>query len=65
MAWAKCDECGGEVWFDAWVDFNGELAGGPYANTHCVECGGEASYTVVDGEPPDISDSDDEADAQA
>ena len=56
MSWAKCNECGGEVWFDAWVDLNGELAGGPYDNTHCETCGGEASYTEVEGDPPDSDD---------
>lgn len=45
--WAKCDECGGEVWFDAWVDLSGNVAGGPYDNTFCQACEGEASYTVV------------------
>ena len=50
--WAKCDECGGEVWFDAWVDLNGELACGPYQNTHCDTCEGEARYTVVDEPKP-------------
>ena len=56
--WAKCDECGGEVWFDAWVDLNGELAGGPYDNTFCETCEGEASYTEADGDPDDMEDDD-------
>jgi hypothetical protein len=45
--WAKCKECGGEVWFDAWVDLSGALAGGPYDNTFCQTCEGEASYEIV------------------
>ena len=52
--WAKCDECGGEVWFDAWVDLNGQVAGGPYDTTFCSACEGEAFYTVVDGDPPPL-----------
>jgi hypothetical protein len=58
MSWAKCDECGDEVWFDAWVDLNGELAGGPYDNTYCNTCCGEATYTVVEGEPPNADEED-------
>jgi hypothetical protein len=50
--WAKCKECGGEVFFDAWVDLNGELCGGPYDNTYCQVCEGEARYTVVDEQKP-------------
>jgi hypothetical protein len=57
--WARCDECGGEVWFDAWVDLGGAVAGGPYDNTFCEECGGEARYTVVDSDP--LEEEDDEA----
>ena len=56
--WAKCKECGGEVWFDAWVDLSGNVAGGPYQNTFCEKCDGEASYTVVKGEPPEEEDDD-------
>jgi hypothetical protein len=55
--WAKCCECGGEVVFDAWVDLNGDVCGGPYDNTFCETCEGEASYTVVD-EPIDLEVSD-------
>jgi len=58
--WAKCDECGGEVWFDAWVDLNGEVAGGPYDNTFCEHCEGEATYTEVEGEPDPCEDEDDD-----
>jgi hypothetical protein len=36
--WAKCCECGGEVWFDAWADLEGDIAGGPYDNNKCSEC---------------------------
>jgi len=36
------------VWFDAWVDLNGELACGPYQTTHCQVCEGESRYTVTD-----------------
>ena len=48
MKRAVCDECGGDVWFDAWVDINGDVAGGPYDNTWCDTCEGEASYTEVE-----------------
>jgi hypothetical protein len=43
------------VWFDAWVDLSGELAGGPYHNTFCEQCGGEASYEIVEEEDSDVS----------
>lgn len=45
---AVCDACGGDVWFDAWVDIDGNLAGGPYDNTWCETCEGEASFEVVE-----------------
>lgn len=48
--WAKCTECGGEVWFDAWVDLEGNVAGGPYDNTFCEQCDGEACYDIVEEE---------------
>jgi len=44
---ARFRECGDEVWFDAWVDLNGQLAGGPYDNTFCPTCEGEAAYEIV------------------
>ena len=44
---AKCNKCSGEVWFDAWVDIEGNVAGGPYQNTFCAQCGGEAAYTIT------------------
>ncbi len=47
------------MWFDAWVDLGGAVAGGPYDNTFCEECGGEARYTVVDSDP--LEEEDDEA----
>jgi hypothetical protein len=55
--WAKCDECGGEVFFDAWVSLTGELCGGPYQNTYCQVCEGEALYTVTDEpQPKEVDD---------
>jgi len=36
--WAKCEECGGEVMFDAWVDVNGEVMQGPFDECRCSEC---------------------------
>jgi hypothetical protein len=58
MKWAKCLQCGGEVWFDAWVCLNGDVAGGPYSNTWCSTCGGEADYCVVteDEEETNVND---------
>jgi len=45
--WARCCKCGNEVWFDAWVDLNGQLAGGPYSYTFCPTCEGKADYEIV------------------
>ena len=34
-----CSECGSDnVGFDAWVDENGEVIGGPYDNSMCMDC---------------------------
>lgn len=56
MSWAKCNECGGEVWFDAWVDLEGNVCGGPYDTTHCEECDCEVDYVIVEGEADSASD---------
>jgi hypothetical protein len=46
--WARCCECGGEVWFDAWCDLSGEVAGGPYDSNKCSECEKEdGQYEIV------------------
>jgi hypothetical protein len=35
-----CEDCGGNnIGWDAWVDENGEVIGGPYDNCLCMDCG--------------------------
>lgn len=35
-----CDVCGSDqIGWDAWVDENGEVIGGPYDNCQCMDCG--------------------------
>ena len=41
-----CQKCGGVVGFDAWVDSNGEVVGGPYDAFHCMHCDSESSTEV-------------------
>lgn len=33
--------CGAEIGYDAWVDSNGDVNGGPFDNSICLECCGE------------------------
>ena len=59
--WARCDECGSEVWFDAYVDLMGRLVSSFDDNICTGECEGPVGrhWTVVDGSPEDETDSDD------
>jgi len=35
-----CEECGSDkIGYDAWVDQDGNVVGGPYDNCLCMECG--------------------------
>jgi hypothetical protein len=50
---AKCRDCGGEVWFDAWADINGDVVG-TFDNNICSECDGhDVRYDVVEVEDAD------------
>jgi hypothetical protein len=31
--------CHAPVGYDAWVDSNGDICGGPYDNSQCMHCG--------------------------
>lgn len=33
-----CALCGGVIGRDAWVDSRGELCGGPYGQSQCMDC---------------------------
>lgn len=43
--------CHATIGYDAWVDSNGELCGGPYDHWVCTECGKEKP-SVWDGKSP-------------
>lgn len=51
--WAKCDRCGAEVWFDAYVTYNEEVVNA-FERAYCPGCEEDIKYnsTVVDGTPP-------------
>jgi predicted nucleic-acid-binding Zn-ribbon protein len=37
-----CKDCGSDrIGFDAWVDKDGNVIGGPYDNSLCMDCGCE------------------------
>jgi hypothetical protein len=37
-----CRDCGSDrIGFDAWVDKDGNVIGGPYDNSLCMDCGCE------------------------
>lgn len=47
--WARCNTCGSEVLFDAWVSYSGEVES-VFDHNFCVECDGEVGckgFTVV------------------
>jgi len=51
--WAKCEECGGEVLFDAWAKLDQTVVG-TFDNNMCSECEGQnVSYEEVAGSPED------------
>lgn len=34
-----CSECGSDnIGYDAWVDKHGNIVGGPYDNSMCMDC---------------------------
>lgn len=38
----RCQNCGGsKIGWDAWVDENNEVIGGPYDHCQCMDCGSE------------------------
>ena len=51
--WAKCDRCGAEVWFDAYVTYNEEIVN-TFERAYCPGCEEDIkyNYTVVDGPAP-------------
>lgn len=54
--WARCTDCGSEVYFDAYVTYDGELVN-TFADYVCSgDCNGfgrKSNYEVVDGTPED------------
>lgn len=47
-AWARCLECGdGEVVFDAWVTYSGEVAG-TFDESLCNDCGARNPKYIVE-----------------
>lgn len=53
--WARCNECGSEVIFDAYVDYAGDVSE-VFDNTVCTGCCAESKYgnfTLVPGYPED------------
>jgi hypothetical protein len=44
-------QCGGVIGYDAWVDSNGEVCGGPFDNCVCMKCDESDPSDVVQGEP--------------
>jgi hypothetical protein len=39
---STCNDCGSDnIGWDAWVDENNEVVGGPYDNCQCMDCGSE------------------------
>lgn len=55
--WGKCDECGGEVWFDAHVTADGVVVN-TFETAFCPRCGEDGDgeikhgYTIIEGSPP-------------
>ena len=55
--WAKCDDCGSEVWFDAYATLDGEVIN-MFETAFCSKCSetgdGEIkyAYSIVNGTPP-------------
>jgi hypothetical protein len=43
--------CHATIGYDAWVDSNGDICGGPYDDSICMECGAK-DPTVWDGKSP-------------
>lgn len=42
MSRCHCGDCGSDrIGWDAWVDENGEVIGGPYDNCQCMDCHSE------------------------
>lgn len=61
--WAKCLECGGEVWFDAWADLDDNVVHS-FDNNKCCKCDGkDVAYETVHGVPPDEDETESSADA--
>lgn len=55
LKWAQCRECGAEVMFDAWADYNGEIMMGPFEDCRCsnADCDAEnGEYDLVTTERP-------------
>jgi hypothetical protein len=45
--------CGGTIGYDAWVDSNEEVCGGPFDFHVCMKCGEEEPNEIVPGELDD------------
>ena len=43
--------CGGVLGYDAWVDSNGEVCGGPFDDYVCMKCNAEEPHEVFRGRP--------------
>ena len=45
------NHCGGVIGYDAWVDSNDEVCGGPFDDYVCMKCGESNPSDVTRGEP--------------
>lgn len=48
--------CGGTLGYDAWVDSNGEVCGGPFDHYVCMKCEEEEPDYIAQGVPMDYAD---------